>query len=584
MGEPGRPESAPGTVFSPLAPQDPRVVGGYLIRARIGEGGMGAVFLSYTPGGRPVALKVARPEFAADPEFRRRFRTEVAIAQRVQGLYTAPVIDADPEAPQPWLATAYVAAPSLAVTVGRQGALPVETVLVLIAGVAEALQSIHAAEIIHRDLKPGNVILAADGPRVIDFGISRATESSSGAITQTGVRVGTPAFMSPEQVQGAALGPAVDIFALGSTAYYAVTGELPFGADAAVFNRIEKHPPAWDRCPDQIRGLLEACVDKDPARRPTPAVLIDLCREASTDERLRIGEGWLPATVVADLTQYSLTPPPPPPLPSGGTVGHVPTGPIPPASSPWGPPSAPPTAGSPSAGSPRGKQLAWAVGGLCAAALLLAVVFTALNNDSPDKGATGDGLTPQTVSANESTFSSEPTSSSEPTATRGSSPSPEKSADPASQGVDRYLSEFTALESAGAVETGAVAVNGQQRTRSILIRAVGDKYAANYRVGKVDYDLGRHFQKFQAVVGLADDARSTAVYQVSIYGDNQRLADHTIRLGESIPIDIDVRGILRLRLEITHTDGDSGEGYSRYDSRVVFGEAKVVGSADEVPS
>ncbi|MBE3203587.1 serine/threonine-protein kinase [Parafrankia sp. CH37] len=308
---PGAPDGsgpAPDAVFNPLTPQDPREISGYRLRARIGTGGMGAVYLSYTPGGRPLALKVARPEFASDPEFRRRFEKEVAIAQRVQGLYTAPVIDSDAQAPRPWMATAYVAAPSLAVAVARQGPLPVESVLVLIAGVAEALQSIHVAGVIHRDLKPGNVILAADGPRVIDFGISRAVEASSVRLTRTGEPVGTPAFMAPEQIRGKALDTSGDVFSLGATAYYAATGELPFGADVAVFHRIVNEQPDWDSCPEQIRGILERCLEKDPAARPTPTDLISLCRRQSTDERLRIGEGWLPPTVLADLTRYVLAP------------------------------------------------------------------------------------------------------------------------------------------------------------------------------------------------------------------------------------------------------------------------------------
>lgn len=311
-------------IFTPLTHQDPREVSGYLLRARIGEGGMGAVYLSYTPGGRPVALKIVRSEFAADPEFRRRFATEVSIAQRVQGLYTAPVIDCDPSAARPWLATGYVAGPSLAAAVSRQGPLPPESLLVLIAGIAEALQAIHSAGIIHRDLKPGNVIVANDGPRLIDFGISRALEGTSAAMTQTGIRLGTPAFMSPEQVRGTPLGPASDLFSLGSTCYYAVTGEPPFGTDAAVFHRIENHPPDWDRCPEQVRDVLERCLAKQEAARPTPSALIELCRAASTDERLRVGEGWLPATVAAELTRYSLAEPPPPPGTHEATGGWTP--------------------------------------------------------------------------------------------------------------------------------------------------------------------------------------------------------------------------------------------------------------------
>ncbi|WP_131769176.1 serine/threonine-protein kinase, partial [Candidatus Protofrankia californiensis] len=365
---PPGPPNAPGgaerdwnAVLTPLTPQDPRKISGYLLRARIGEGGMGVVYLSYTPGGRPVALKVAWPEFATDPEFRRRFASEVSIAQRVQGLYTAPVIDCDPHAPRPWLATAYVAAPSLAATISQQGALPVETVLLLIAGVAEALQSIHAAGVIHRDLKPGNIILAADGPRVIDFGISRAVEASSTRLTQAGVQIGTPAFMAPEQVRGKSLETSGDVFSLGSTAYYAVTGELPFGGDAAVFHRIEHKQPDWDRCPDQIRGVLEQCVEKDPAGRPTPAGLIELCRAASTDERLRIDESWLPPTVIADLGRYNTTPPEPPQL--------LPTESEPPR---------PPLPISKSPDRSGRKRSPWLIGVLSAAALVATIIISIL--------------------------------------------------------------------------------------------------------------------------------------------------------------------------------------------------------------
>ncbi|HET6504091.1 MAG TPA: serine/threonine-protein kinase [Amycolatopsis sp.] len=212
--------------------------GGWLrLRARLSEGGMGKVYLSYTPGGRPVAIKVVRPEFSDDPAFRRRFEQEVTTAQRVQGLYTAPVIDAGPHAPQPWLATAYVPGPSLQYTIGSYGPLPEETGLVLLAGVAEALASMHAAGVVHRDLKPSNVILAADGPRVIDFGIARAVDSTS--LTRTGFRLGTPAFMSPEHVRGEQVSPAADIFALGVLDCFAASGELAFGggSDPAVHRR-----------------------------------------------------------------------------------------------------------------------------------------------------------------------------------------------------------------------------------------------------------------------------------------------------------------------------------------------------------
>jgi serine/threonine protein kinase len=198
---PDRRSSAADPPFVPLLPDDPREVGGYTLRARIGQGGMGTVFLSTSRGGRPIALKLVRREFADDPDFRRRFAAEVAIARHVQGAYTVPVIDGDTEATQPWVATSYVPAPNLSAVIRRNGPLPARALLGLVAGVAEALESIHRAGVIHRDLKPSNVIMATDGPLIIDFGLARATETASAAISRPGVPVGTPAFMSPEQVR-----------------------------------------------------------------------------------------------------------------------------------------------------------------------------------------------------------------------------------------------------------------------------------------------------------------------------------------------------------------------------------------------
>ncbi|GLY68882.1 serine/threonine-protein kinase [Amycolatopsis taiwanensis] len=300
----------PAIAHHPLRPDDPRDIGGYRLRARLGEGGMGKVYLSYTPGGRPVAIKVIRAEYADDPSFRRRFEQEVSTAQRVQSLYTAPVIDAGPQAPQPWLATAYVAGPSLQSTVGSYGPLPAETVLILMAGVAEALQSIHAAGVVHRDLKPSNVILALDGPRVIDFGIARAVDSTS--LTRTGFRLGTPAFMSPEHVRGEAVSPAADVFALGVLGGFAASGELAFGggSDPAVPYRIIEQEPNLAGCPEPVRGVVERCLRKDPAQRPTPAEVMQLCRDASSGTRLQMAEGWLPRNVAAEVHRIASTPVP----------------------------------------------------------------------------------------------------------------------------------------------------------------------------------------------------------------------------------------------------------------------------------
>ncbi|WP_232835998.1 serine/threonine-protein kinase [Actinocorallia populi] len=183
-----------------LRPEDPRRVGVYQLVGRLGGGGMGQVFLGRSPGGRPVAVKVVRPEYGRNSEFRRRFAVEVEAARRVGGFHTAPVVDADPQALTPWLVTAYVPGPSLREAVEAHGPLPEPSVQVLGAGLAEGLAAIHACDLVHRDLKPGNVLLAEDGPRVIDFGIARALEATSE--TATGLTPGTPAFMAPEQARG----------------------------------------------------------------------------------------------------------------------------------------------------------------------------------------------------------------------------------------------------------------------------------------------------------------------------------------------------------------------------------------------
>ncbi|MDQ0698384.1 serine/threonine-protein kinase [Streptomyces sp. W4I9-2] len=304
--------------FAPLGDGDPAVVGGYRLAAVLGAGGMGKVYLSYTPGGRPLAIKVIRAEFSEDPEFRRRFQQEVRAAQRVQGLYTAPVIDSDTEGAQPWLATAYVPGPSLAHAVARHGRLPLRSVLLLTVGVAEALGVIHGAGIVHRDLKPANVLLAADGPRVIDFGIARAADTT--ALTGTGVSVGTPAFMSPEQAAVGTVTPATDVFALGQIAAYAAIGAPAYGdgPSHAVLYRIVHEDPDLSRLPDALRPLVTRCLSRDPADRPTLTDIIRMCHEISP-EPLRQGEDWLPRAVAGTITERHQLPAPaptPPPQPT----------------------------------------------------------------------------------------------------------------------------------------------------------------------------------------------------------------------------------------------------------------------------
>ncbi|MEV0535002.1 serine/threonine-protein kinase [Kitasatospora sp. NPDC050463] len=321
-------------VFQPLHPDDPREVGGYRLFARLGAGGMGRVYLSYTPGGRPVALKVVRPEFAEDGEFRRRFAQEVSNAQRIHGLYTAQVIDSGGlDSDAPWLVTAYVPGPSLQQVVRENGALPVRTVLLLMGGIAEALQAIHSVEVVHRDLKPANVLVAGDGPRVIDFGIARAADAT--ALTGTGYRIGSPAFMSPEQAQGRPVSPATDVFALGALAAYVAGGTAPFGdgPDTAVLYRVVHEQADLDAVPADLRELIMRCLAKSPEDRPKPAEIIEIARNhPSVGGQLRFSDDWLPKQVNTEITRRSDLPKTPPtPLPAA------------PATAPTPPPSGPPT-------------------------------------------------------------------------------------------------------------------------------------------------------------------------------------------------------------------------------------------------
>jgi serine/threonine protein kinase len=251
-----------------LQPDDPSRVSQYRLLRRLGTGGMGRVYLGESPGGHLVAVKLIRPELADDPGFRQRFAREVSTARRVSGAFTAPVVDADPDGPRPWLVTVYVEGPSLADAVEERGAMPLDSLLILAAGLAEGLGAVHRAGIIHRDLKPSNVLLAQDGPRIIDFGISRAADSAW--LTNGSGVVGSPGFMSPEQAEGGTAGPATDIFSLGGVLAYAATGRAPFGAGSAsaLLYRVVYGTAATAQVPPQLRGLVESCLAKNPADRP----------------------------------------------------------------------------------------------------------------------------------------------------------------------------------------------------------------------------------------------------------------------------------------------------------------------------
>jgi WD40 repeat protein len=282
---------------------DPPQIGPYRLVGRLGTGGMGKVFLGRSAGGRLVAVKVIRDELAGDADFRARFRREVAGARLVSGIYTAPVVNADLDGPVPWLATAYVAGPSLLAAVAGYGPLPAVSVRALAAALAEGLDAIHAAGVIHRDLKPANVLLAADGPRIIDFGIARAAEAT--ALTQTGLVMGSPGFMSPEQAEGRGVGPPTDVFSLGAVLTFAATGEGPFGSGslAAIIYRIVHGAPEVDKVPEPVRAVVERCLAKDPGQRPTPA---DLLAELGGAD---LAEDWLPAPITREFPAGPAQPP-----------------------------------------------------------------------------------------------------------------------------------------------------------------------------------------------------------------------------------------------------------------------------------
>ncbi|WP_247696840.1 serine/threonine-protein kinase [Streptomyces sp. b94] len=297
-------------VFQPLQGDDPRTVAGYRLAARLGAGGMGRVYLSHTRGGRPVAIKVVRSELADDPTFRRRFGREIQAARKVKGAYTAELIDADPDGTPPWLATLYVPGPALSDVVARSGPLPVPAVLWLMAGVAEALQAIHGAGIVHRDLKPSNVLLASDGPRVIDFGISLAADST--AHTATGTAIGTPQYMAPEQASAGDVTAATDVFALGQTAAYAALGRPLYGDGPAVsvLYRIVHSEPDLSGLPEQLRGVLARCLAAEPGERVTPAEVVEWCRR----ELGRDAETGAGPDVWREFAGSEVTVPPPAPL------------------------------------------------------------------------------------------------------------------------------------------------------------------------------------------------------------------------------------------------------------------------------
>lgn len=370
--------------MEPLSPEDPRQVGRYRLLARLGSGGMGRVYLAQSDESRPVALKVIRPDLAEQPTFRRRFAREVSASRSVAGPFTAGVVDADPDGAPPWLATAYIPGPSLHEAVQDTGPLSEASVRDLGIGLVHALAAIHAAGVVHRDLKPGNVLLAPDGPRVIDFGISRLVEAS--ALTSTGTTMGSPGYIAPEQVQGHGIGTAADVFSLGAVLVHASTGAGPFGEGTAhlLLYRIVHEQPYLGAVPDSLRGLVASCLDKDAARRPGLAEVAAALGPARPVATL-FGSGWLTrltATAATDprhiLVRATGNPEAAYPVPDHPTASAVHQAPALPAA----------PAPTPATTTPGRRRVLLGAAGLAATAVLGFTGWRLLDDDPPSPSGT----------------------------------------------------------------------------------------------------------------------------------------------------------------------------------------------------
>lgn len=278
-----------------LRREDPRVVGSFRLHRRLGAGGMGVVYLGSDRRGQRVALKVIRPDLAEDQEFRSRFAREVSAARRIRGGCTARLVAADLEAERPWFATQYVPGPSLHDKVVEEGPLAAAQIAAIGAALSEGLVAVHEAGVVHRDLKPSNILLSPKGPRIIDFGIAWATGAST--LTHVGTAVGSPGFLAPEQVRGAAVTPATDVFALGATLAYAATADSPFGhgSSEVMLYRVVHEEPHLVGVPDALAPLVRACLAKDPEERPSTLQLSMRLKEIAAREAQGLSDGRPPA-------------------------------------------------------------------------------------------------------------------------------------------------------------------------------------------------------------------------------------------------------------------------------------------------
>lgn len=308
-----------------LRREDPRIVGPYRLHRRLGAGGMGVVYLGSDRRGQRVALKLIRAELAEDAEFRTRFAREIAAASKIRGGCTARVVGSDIEADRPWLATAYVPGPSLYKRVGDEGPLPWAEAARIGAALADGLVKVHEAGVVHRDLKPSNILLSPKGPRIIDFGIAWSRGAST--LTHVGTAVGSPGFLAPEQVRGAAVLPATDVFAFGATLSYALTGDSPFGSGASsevMLYRVVHEEPDLSAVPPPLAPLVRACLAKEPGERPGAAALHERLSELAARGAALGGSRGRASAPVAPAVR-----PVPPPMPARRPHGQPVTAPMP---------------------------------------------------------------------------------------------------------------------------------------------------------------------------------------------------------------------------------------------------------------
>jgi serine/threonine protein kinase len=529
--------------IKPLVAGDPQRLGEYEIRGRIGSGGMGAVYLGATGDGRLLAVKVIRPERVDEHEFRARFRREVAAATQVRSRQTAAVIDYDVEGPTPWLASEYVSGPTLAQVVTDVGVLPEPAVRELVAGVARALDAIHAEGLVHRDVKPANIVIGPTGPCLLDLGIVSDPEGTS--LTTTGMQVGTPQYMSPEQALGKPVSAATDVWSLGAVAYVAATGRPPFGAgtSAAVGMRVVNEQPQMEALPVGLRGLVGGCLAKDPAARPSIPVLLAAVTQPAGGTDLAMIHAPEPTNTglaAADTELRTVTAPEPMPAEDpneGDTAG------------------------------PPGRRRAWLLAGLVAAGLVLVGGVAAAaaawwpDGDSPVEAAPSQSVS--SVGTAQPSKSPKESPSPSPSASKSMSKSPEApppSLDPArpttSEAQDRPAASALKTFDGGTVSIRSDVAVGERITATLAgWSPAPDGQLCTWRVGGSTRDsLG----SCTYTVGENDAGKPI---QVEVTGTKDGYEDRTVASG---PTDLVLRVLATPTCGITFERHEAVERWSGY--------------------